>query len=178
MSTQTSVSQHGQGSSEREQFVAAMGHVAAPVAVITTDGPAGRFGITVSSVTSASADPPMMMACINRRSPAFAAIIENGCFVINMLSHDHVGVAENFAGRAGVFPAFDFGCAAWKPGQAGGWLLDGALASFDCTLEQSVDVGTHGVIIGGVQHTYLQPAMTLLHFRRAFHRPEPVLHNS
>ena len=69
MSTQASVSQHGQGSSERDMFVAAMGHVAAPVAVITTDGPAGRFGITVSSVTSASADPPMMMACINPPSP-------------------------------------------------------------------------------------------------------------
>ncbi|GBQ60783.1 flavin reductase family protein [Komagataeibacter swingsii] len=178
MSTQASVSQHGQGSSERDMFVAAMGHVAAPVAVITTDGPAGRFGITVSSVTSASADPPMMMACINRRSPAFAAIIENGGFVINMLSHGHVGVAENFAGRAGMFPAFDFACAAWKPGQAGGWLLDGALAAFECSLERAVDVGTHGVIIGNVGHTCLQPALTLLHFRRGFHRPEPVLHNS
>jgi flavin reductase (DIM6/NTAB) family NADH-FMN oxidoreductase RutF len=62
---------------ERERFVAAMGVVASPVAVVATAGPGGRCGRTVTSVCSVSADPPTLLVCINRRSPACQTISMN-----------------------------------------------------------------------------------------------------
>ena len=40
----------------RSQFVEGMSRAATFVAVLTTDGPTGKFGVTVSSLTSVSAD--------------------------------------------------------------------------------------------------------------------------
>ena len=53
----------------RETFIAAMGQAATGVTVVTTDGRAGRLGVTVSAMTSVSADPPLLLICVNRRSP-------------------------------------------------------------------------------------------------------------
>ena len=38
-----------------------MSRIAATVHLITTDGPAGRAGLTATAVTSLSADPPMLL---------------------------------------------------------------------------------------------------------------------
>ncbi len=80
-------------------FVEAMAAAASGVSIVTTDGPAGRFGLTVSALTSVSADPPLLLACINRKNPISAAITENGCFVANLLAENQVALAKIFAGR-------------------------------------------------------------------------------
>jgi len=67
-------------------FVEAMAAAVSPVSIVTTNGPAGRFGLTVSAVTSVSADPPLVLACINKKSPLLSAIRTNKLFCINMLS--------------------------------------------------------------------------------------------
>src|SRR5690242_13985198 len=72
-----------------EQFTAAMGLAATGVSVVTTDGLQGRFGLTVSAVSSVSADPPLVLVCINRKSPAVAAVDGNGVFAVNLLSARH-----------------------------------------------------------------------------------------
>lgn len=89
-----------------EDFVAAMGLAATGVSVVTTDGPAGRFGLTVSAVSSVSAEPPLVLVCINRKSPAMAAVEANGVFAVNLLSAAHRAYAETFSGaRARAAPS-------------------------------------------------------------------------
>ena len=44
-----------------EAFVEAMARAVTPVSIVTTDGKAGRFGVTVSAVNSVSAAPPMVL---------------------------------------------------------------------------------------------------------------------
>ena len=80
-------------------FISAMAAAATGVSVITTEGSAGRFGLTVSAVSSVSAEPPMLLACVNRKSPAAAAIVENGRFAVNVLGFHNQDVAEVFSGR-------------------------------------------------------------------------------
>ena len=63
-------------------FVAAMRANVTAVNLVTTDGAAGRFGLTVSAVSSVSAEPPLILACLNRRSPAVSAIGRNGVTVL------------------------------------------------------------------------------------------------
>lgn len=84
------------------------------VSVITTDGPAGRAGQTVSAVATASYDPPMLVACIQRRSLANDAIAGNGTFTVNFLATRHDHVSDTFAGRP--WPGkerWDFSCGDW-----------------------------------------------------------------
>ena len=47
----------------RDSFIAAMRQAATGVTVVTTDGAAGRRGVTVSAMTSVSAEPPRDARC-------------------------------------------------------------------------------------------------------------------
>ena len=98
-----------------DRFVAAMAGAATQVSVVTTDGAAGRFGVTVSAFSSVSAEPPLVLVCINRRSPAIAAITANNAFCVNLLGDDQSDIANCFAGRPGAIAPYDFTCANCRP---------------------------------------------------------------
>lgn len=153
------------------EFVAAMRVQAAAVSVVTTDGPAGQFGVTVSAVASVSAEPPLILACVNRRSPAVKAIKRNGVFCINALNASQVEIANVFAGRPSVGAAFDFACAQWSPGITGSPELGGALASLDCEIYEAIEAGTHTVFIGRVTGVISRAEAPLLHCDRRFAIP-------
>ena len=79
-------------------FTAAIAAAATGVTVVATDGPAGRFGQTVSAVCRVSASPPMVLACLHSRSPVSDAIRANGVFCVSVLGVQHDVVADTFAG--------------------------------------------------------------------------------
>lgn len=135
---------------KREDFVNAMSGAVTGVNVITTDGPAGRFGITVSAMSSVSADPPMVLVCINRRSPACNALRVNEAFCVNVLSRRQRQVADTFAGRSTSGDPYDFASLRWKQGMTGAPRLLEATSAFDCVLEHTYDAGSHTVFIGRV----------------------------
>jgi flavin reductase len=149
-------------------FVSAMAGAATAVSIVTTDGPAGRFGITVSAVASVSAEPPMVLACIDRRSPAAAAIERNGSFCINMLNAGQSALANRFAGRPDDGAPYDFGSAHWRTAATGAPVLDGAVAAFDCVLESGHDAGTHRIVIGQVASAVSSPHPPLAYARRTY----------
>jgi flavin reductase (DIM6/NTAB) family NADH-FMN oxidoreductase RutF len=159
-----------QTSETSDKFVAAMGMAATGVSVVTTDGPAGRFGITVSAVSSVSADPPLVLACVSRRSPAAAAIEANGRFSINMLAADNRGVAETFAGRPREGKPYDFAAHDWDEGQSGLPVLADAAAVFECVMAEAYDAGTHRIFIGRVVAAKRGEAEPLVYHNRAFGR--------
>jgi flavin reductase (DIM6/NTAB) family NADH-FMN oxidoreductase RutF len=101
------------------RFIAAMGLAATGVSVVTTNGRAGRFGLTVSSVSSVSAAPPLVLACVNRKSPAAAAIGENQLFAVNLLAAHNRDYAETFAGRPQAGKPYDFSAHNWRTGDTG-----------------------------------------------------------
>jgi flavin reductase (DIM6/NTAB) family NADH-FMN oxidoreductase RutF len=160
----------------RASFLQAMAEAATSVTLVTTDGPAGRFGVTVSAFASVSADPPMVLACINRRSPAAAAIATNGGYCVNVLSAAQSFLAEVFAGRSERFAPYDFGCAEWQRAESG-WRLSEAVASFECALDQDIAVGTHQVLIGRVLATHRDAQVdtgSLVYARRAYSIAQPL----
>ena len=162
----------------RIDFVAAMSRLAATVNVVTTDGPAGRAGSTVSAMTSVSADgpAPTMLVCLNAGSETAARILENGAFAINVLREDQQGVADAFARRSSPQGGDKFAAARFAALPGGMPGLCGALVVFECRLASAQLVGTHHVIVGEV--TALEDAgegRPLLYAHRAYHRgPAPV----
>jgi len=133
------------------RFREAMSRVAAAVHIITTGGPAGLGGITATSVASISAEPPMMLFCINKTSPSAARVIENGIFCINTLTPSHEALANIFAGRTGHHLEGRFASGEWIKLVTGAPVLKSAAAVFDCRLAEVKEVMTHLVMIGAVE---------------------------
>lgn len=152
------------------RFVAAMGRAVTGVTVVTTDGPGGRFGITVSAFTSVSAEPPLVLACVNRKSPVVAAVMANGVLCINALADAHRDVADTFAGRGALGRPYDFGVNKWLSGVTGAPVLADSLAAFDCLLDSWHDAGSHRILIGRVVSALHGDALPLAYAQRDYRR--------
>ncbi|RJF91808.1 flavin reductase [Noviherbaspirillum saxi] len=153
----------------RENFVDGMSRVPNSVSVVTTDGIAGRFGVTVSATASVSADPPTLLVCVHHLSRASQAIIENGVFCVNLLHTEASRISDTFAGRVAAPEGDKFGCASWHTLQSGAPVIDGPLVAFDCKLMQHMQVNTHYIFIGGVLHVeFGKTARPLLHANRSY----------
>ncbi|WP_421707214.1 flavin reductase [Algihabitans sp.] len=137
----------------RRRFLEGMSRVATTVSVVTTDGPGGRAGVTVSAMSSVSADgpQPVLLVCVHRDSPAAAAIRTNGVFCVNLLRDEQAGVSDVFAGRIKTVDGDKFSCALWTTLATGAPLAEDRLVAFDCRLLQEQAVGTHHVFFGAVQ---------------------------
>lgn len=155
----------------RQQFIDGMSCVAATVTVVTTDGPMGRAGVTVSAMSSVSADSekPTLLVCVNQSSSGADPILRNGTFCVNILRDDQAFVSDTFAGRHGDKGQAKFGCAEWTSGTTGSPMLDGALVNFDCRLVDSRLEGTHHVLFGQVEQVRLsEPGRSLVYANRAY----------
>jgi flavin reductase len=152
----------------RSSFIDAMSRLATSVTLVTTDGEAGRFGLTVSAMSSVTADPPTLLVCVNRRNPMDGAIRTNGIFGVNALRADQRWVAETFAGRPRRGNPYDFQAGNWHIEQTGAPLLSGAVAWFDCVLIAAHHVGTHTIAIGRVVASGAEPGTPLVYGRRSF----------
>jgi flavin reductase len=155
-------------------FVSAMGAAVASVNVVTTDGAAGRFGLTVSSMASVSAAPPMLLICIDRRSPLVRAITGNRVFAVNALGVRQAAVADTFAGRSHAGEHYDFAVASWERGGTGVPLLIGAAARFECLVASTVEAGSHTIVIGDVMASDRHGVRALAYTRREYARPVPL----
>ncbi len=155
-----------------DQFLAAMRRVFSLVAIVTTDGPAGRFGITVNSATSASADPPMTLVCINHNSPVNQAIRANHGFCLNILSFGQEDLSDTFAGRPRDGAPFSFDDARWTVGETHSPQLEGAVASFDCVLHSATQLATHTLFVGRVVGVVGDETVPLIYGSRTYGRPD------
>ena len=133
---------------DRDVFLAAMRQVAATVTVVTTDGPAGRVGATVSAFTSLTADPPSVLVCLRSDSRIARAVIENRAFCVNVLPEDAVDVAQVFAGPSPDAPSDRF-CGLAVTNGSQGPILPRATA-FSCALKDQMIHGSHAICIGSV----------------------------
>ena len=137
----------------RSAFVNAMSRVASTVHIVTTDGPDGRVGATVSAMTSVSADTPMptLLVCLNRAGQLGRQIQDCGAFCVNVLSSDQSDLADVFAGRLGQSQDERFSSAEWVAMVNGAPGLQGAVARLACRACMTEVVGTHDVIFGAVE---------------------------
>ena len=183
MDTQTSMDASGpeqavvlptgsSGHVERDAFIKAMRRTASSVCVVATDGLAGRFGVTVNAMTSVSADPPTILVCINQGNLVLPAVVRNGCFSVNVLHEDQLGISEVFAGRRPGPSRDRFSCGAWVPLMTGAPCLLHAIASFDCRLASRVTCGSHSMLIGLVVGARAEDAPPLVYHDCAYQRLE------
>ncbi len=160
----------------RRNFLNGMSRAAWTVNVVTTDGPGGREGVTVSAMTSVAADdgPPTLLVCVHHESPAADAIAANGVMCVNVLRDTQAAISETFAGR---IPGVDdrFAVGNWRKTPTASWQLHEALAAFDCRLLSGERVGTHHVFVAAVESaTVATDGSPLVHSNRDYAQLAPL----
>ena len=145
-----------------------VGHLASGVTLVTTRTPEGPFGMTASSVTSLSLDPPMMLACLNTSSVTCAAVSASGAYGVNVLGEGQGHLAHQFA-----TPSSDkFAGVQVSEGVLGVPLLTEALARIECEVVEEVRAATHTVFLGRVRRAEAAEGSPLTYFRGGFGRFE------
>lgn len=162
----------GVPSKNRDSFVQAMRRVANSVAVVTTDGTAGRYGATVSAFASVSADPPMVLVCLRSGSRIAKAIAANGMLCVNVLPHDRSDLANRFAGRDDHISNDRFHGVDLMDAAGVGPQISGATV-FEGVVDQAVPAGSHSIFICQVQKVCQGLAAPLTYFDGGYHNVVP-----
>ncbi len=158
-------------SAAREAFITAMRHVASTVTVVTTDGPAGKMGATVSAFSSLSADPPSVLVCLKADSRIAQTVSENGAFCVNILPEDAAGLAQRFAGALDASNPNRFEGVEITETEFGPMLP--RATAFSCSLNHRHIHGSHAICIGNVTGISNAGEKPLTYMSGAFHIVRP-----
>jgi flavin reductase (DIM6/NTAB) family NADH-FMN oxidoreductase RutF len=153
----------------REDFLTGMRYVANSVTVVTTDGNAGISGATVSAFSSVSADPPMVLVCLNSESNTLEMIKGNKDFCVNVLPEGAKHIADRFAGFDDAQLANRFEGIDLTDSNGPSPVISGATA-FICKLEDTLSSGSHVICIGKVTETHAGNFTPLIYMDRKYKR--------
>ena len=134
---------------ESEQIRQAMRLWASGVAVITAAYEDERHGMTVSSFTSISLEPPLLMVALQKTTRTSKLVLRAQAFGVTILSDGQKELSDRFAGRADESGDRMEGVITDML-ETGAPFIRGGLAYFDCRLRQTVDAGTSLIFIGEV----------------------------
>lgn len=145
-----------------DEFRAALSRFPSGVTVVTTKDADGTYhGITVSAFCSLSLDPPMVLICIEKSAGSHDALFEAKAFVVNILSSTQASLSEQFASLlSDKFEGVHFSPNADKIP-----VLDGVVASLECSLKKVCDGGDHTVFIGLVENVLINEGFPLVYSR-------------
>ena len=151
----------------QDRFRDAMAAVPAGVAVVAARWAGGYRGLTASSFTAASLEPPLLLVCLDALAQTRDAVELSGGFAVSVLERGQEFIAERFAGRA---PLVD---PAWREvphtlGGAGLPLVDGCVAWFECELRALHPAGDHDIALGEVTAAGRHGGEPLVLWDRAF----------
>lgn len=153
---------------ERQPFFEIMASFPTGVAIVTTVDEQGQpYGLTTSAVSSVSADPPTLLACVDISARTLAPLRTTRRFVVNFIREGRSDLCLHFASKADD----KFSDVAWSATASGLPRLDrDALAWAECSTEQELVIGDHVVLIarvddGGVADTGIAP---LMYYRRSW----------
>lgn len=127
----------------------AMRYWATGVTVVTSTANGARHGMTVSSFTSLSLAPPLVMVSLEKATRTHELVMESNAFGVTVLNQAQQEVSNRFAGRDTEDGDRFKGLATFNLTTGSPFLQEGQ-AFFDCRVAICHDAGTHTVVIGEV----------------------------
>ncbi len=154
-----------------EEFRRACGRFATGVAVASVmDAQGTPHGLTVSSFTSVSLDPPLILICLGHAVTSIDLFRASSCFGINVLTEVQRDLAERFARKG--HDRFDG--LEWHRGETGAPLLAGVLANIECRVRQRVAAGDHDIFVGEMVAARVAAGTPLIHFASRYRGLAPM----
>lgn len=148
-----------------DAFRAVMRRFPTGVTVVTTIVDGTPKGFTANAFSSVSAEPPMILICVNRQARSHPLISAAGHFCVNILDLDQREVAERFATRSERDP---FAEIAWRRERTGSPVIEASLGYLDCKLAEEHSAGTHTIFIGEVLASGSRDGAPLGYFNGAY----------
>jgi flavin reductase (DIM6/NTAB) family NADH-FMN oxidoreductase RutF len=127
-------------------FRSVLGQWPSGVCLVTTVGP---HGMTASSFSSVSLDPPMVSVCLGNHLPSRALLGEAGKFAISFLGRDQAHIGRRFAGQDRSVTD-RFAGLGWTITPNGCPVLSEAVAWLDCAVTHAYPGGDHTIFVGAV----------------------------
>jgi len=146
------------------------------VTVTTLVGADGKpYGITLSSFTSISLSPPMVLVCIDHRAAILTHCEIGKHFGINILSDCQKDLSVQFSGQW----SDRFRGVRWRPGVTGVPLLEDVPGALECITTELIRVGDHWIVIGQALHVRTGEESPLAYFESSYgkvarHQPETL----
>jgi flavin reductase (DIM6/NTAB) family NADH-FMN oxidoreductase RutF len=144
-----------------DEFRAALARWASGVAIVTAAAGDRVHGMTVSSFSSVSLDPPLVLVCADKSSITLELLDAGRVFAVNVLAADQQGLSNRFASKKDEHRRFEG--VAWRRGATGAPLLDGTVASLDCRVVAAHDAGDHVIYVGQVESAEVHAGEPLLY---------------
>lgn len=144
------------------QFREALGRFSSGVTVVTVASGSEKTGLTVSAFSSVSLNPPLVLVCIDKRSPSIDMIHRVKAFAVNILTDEQAAVSNQFASKT----VDKFEGITHSSGPLGQPLLNNALVRMECSLWNAVDAGDHIVFFGQIESSEVnEDLQPLLYYR-------------
>lgn len=147
-------------------FKAVMRHFPTGVTVVTSIREGEPRGVTVSAFASVSADPPLVLICINREARSYLYISSSQVFCVNILSGDQRHLAERFSGK---IREHQFDDVDYDSEVTGAPILRGTVAHLECEVAEEHHAGSHSIFIGRVVSARSRSGSPLGYYNGEFH---------
>lgn len=158
---------------EATDFRDAMSLLTTAVHVIATQRDSGCHGFTASAVCSVTDTPPTLLVCMNQAARSHAHFVDNKILSVNVLGAQHEQLSNAFASKLSSEERFAQG--SWTTLATGAPILEDALVSFDCEIEDVQQVGTHSIFMCRVvainqSEQQSEQQDSLVYFNRSYHQ--------
>jgi 3-hydroxy-9,10-secoandrosta-1,3,5(10)-triene-9,17-dione monooxygenase reductase component len=151
---------------DQARFREVLGHFATGITIVTATDEGEPVGFSCQSFAALSLDPPMVI--LAKSSTSWPRIARAGSFCVNILGEHQEAVCRAFAVSGGdKFDGVD-----WSPGVTGSPLIEGSLATVECTLGAIYEGGDHELVTGHVVDMEIGKGSPLLFYRSGFGRFE------
>ena len=138
------------------------------VTIVTAAHEGQTHGMTVSSFTSLSLKPPLVLVSLERGTRTHDLVVQSERFAVTILAHDQQELSNRFA-NSQTESEYRFGDVATHELVSGAPVLSDGLAFFDCKVTATHDAGTHTVFIGEVLVAETRaPEEPLLYFNQGY----------
>lgn len=153
-----------------EQLRSIMRKVPQPIVVVTTAHDGQKRGVTVSSFTSISLEPPLVSFCIRLPSKLSTLLHSSDRFVLHILTTEQVNASIAFssndpnADQDSIFESLPHSTKEGVP------ILDNTVGAMQCTVEKTLKLGDHELWIGKVDtiNSQSENAEPLIYYLREY----------
>ena len=150
-----------------DEFRRACGRFATGVAVAAVlDREGAPHGLTVSSFTSVSLHPPLILICLGHAVTNIEEFRHASHFGLSILREEERRISDRFAQKGhNRFDGVD-----WRRGETGVPLLAGAVATLECAAHQRFTACDHDILIGEVVRAHVSDGGPLVHFASRYRK--------
>ena len=128
-------------------FRQCLGNWGTGVTIVATPGKDGKpYGLTVSSFTSVSLQPPLILVCLDNRISGLQAFKDSGKFGVSVLADGQSDLSTLFAKKDTERPP-----ELYFTGTTGVPLIKGALVTLECETQAIYEAGDHQIFVGEVR---------------------------